>query len=108
MLFTVIVNQPVITVTNIVLNGSDSDEELYSYAYDHHKKDTMVEDEDVYYTNDQVLYSQAYDHRKKSTTVEDEDVYFITNDEVLELRRNMKPRGNRSIKGSKSMENLAY
>ena len=86
-----------------------SDEELYSYAYDHRKRNTVLEDKDVYYTHDEVSYSYAYGHQKKNTTVEgEEDVYFITNDEVLELRRNIKPRGNRSIKGSKSMENLAY
>ena len=84
---------------------SHSDEDVYSYAYDHQKKSTMVED--VYYTNEDV-YSYAYDHQKKNTMVEDDDMYFVTNDEVLEIRRNFKPRGNRSIKGSKSMENLAY
>ena len=64
----------------ITVTGSHNDEEVYSYAYGDHQRHCMAED----------------------------DVYFITNDEILELRRNIKPRGNRSIKGSKSMENLVY
>ena len=66
----------------------------------------VFNDEDTH--SDEELYSYAYQHHKKSSMAEDEDLYFITNDEILELRRNIKPRGNRSIKGSKSMENLAF
>jgi len=37
----------------------------------------------------------------------EEDVYYLSGDEILDIRRNIKPReGNRSIKGSKSMEHL--
>ena len=49
------------------------------------------------------LYSYAYEECPSII----EDVYYVSNDEILQLRRDMKSRGNKSIKGSRSMEYLA-
>ena len=64
----------------------------------------VVSDDDSH--NDEDLYSYVYENHQRNLKAEDEDMYYTTGDEILELRRNIKPRANRSIKGSKSLENL--
>ena len=66
----------------------------------------VFSDEDSPHSDEEYSYVNENHHKRNS--IEEEDLYYITNDEILELRRNIKPRGNKSIKGSKSMEHLAF
>lgn len=48
-------------------------------------------------------YSYAY---KGGDSTAEDDIYYITDDELLDIRSKVKPRRNKSIKGSRSMEQL--
>ena len=58
------------------------------------------------HTGDKQLYSYVYKRLQRRSCVMDEDIYYISDEDILEIRRNVKPERNRSIKGSKSMEHL--
>ena len=78
-----------------------------SYGYVVHGY-LIVFSDDGSRTDDEQLYSYAYRRFQSRNSVMAEDIYYISDEDILELRRNFKPKRNRSIKGSKSLENLIF
>ena len=79
----------------------------YIYCYVVHGYLIVFSDDDCR-TDDEQLYSYAYRRFKSRNSVMAEDIYYISDEDILELRRNFKPKHSRSIKGSKSLENLIF